>query len=184
MSLNFTGTPVVPKRGANLAGRKTTGVRTSLLKKGQKVITLGEDVLKDMNLTDLGDGLKVKVVSGNGAVWAGKLMIQPDPDGPLTLRYVSKDKKTAAHIMSASLPFEHAAKAKFKVYGEDKAVVLVVPTESDATGKKEATSDATDAEKSEGTEGDAAATTGDAAAAGDAAAVAGEAPAADADFSA
>jgi hypothetical protein len=136
MALNFSGEAIVPQRGVNLTGRKTTGVRVSSLKKGQKVITIGSDVLETMGLTDLGDGIKVKAVKGTGAVWGGKLMIQPADDGPLTLRYVSKGKKTAAHVMSASLPFDVSAKAKFKVYPEDKALVIMIPTENDAPAKE------------------------------------------------
>ena len=150
MALNFSGEAIVPKRGVNLTGRKTTGVRVSSLKKGQKVITIGPDVLTAMGVGDLGEGLKVKAVKGNGAVWGGKLMIQPDPQGPLTLRYVSKDKKTAAHIMSASLPFEHSAKAKHKVYPEDKALVLVIPTADDAEAAGEKAAGATAEQQAEG----------------------------------
>ena len=43
MALNFSGEAIVPQRGVNLSGRKTSGVRTSVLKKGQKVITFGSD---------------------------------------------------------------------------------------------------------------------------------------------
>lgn len=133
MSLSFQGDAIVPQRGTNLTGRKTSGVRVSSLKKGQKVITIGSDVLTELGLTDLTDsGVKVKVVQGTGAVWGGKLMIQPAEDGPLTLRYVSKEKKSAGQIMSASLPLEFSAKAKYKVYADDKALVIVIPTQADA----------------------------------------------------
>ena len=172
MALNFSGESIVPKRGVNLTGRKTTGVRTSILKKGQKVITLGGDVLEALKLGDLGDGLKVKVVKGSGAVWGGKLMVQPATDGALTLRYVNKEKKTAAHIMSASLPFEHAAKAKYKVYEDDKALVIVIPETDDETGKADKQADAPTETAAEGGEG------------GDAPAGEGAAAAGDADFAA
>lgn len=164
MGLNFTGDDIIPKRGTNLTGRKTTGVRVSVLKKGQKVITIGEDVLKEMGVGDIGDGLKVRVRKGSGATWEGKLMVQVAEDGALTLRYVNKAKKTAAHIMSASLPFDVSAKCKIKVYANDKAVVLMIPTESDAEGKaaEKASGDAPAGEGEQTGSGDDA-STGDAA---------------------
>lgn len=135
MALAFQGTDIAPKRGVNLTGRVTTGVRLSTLKKGQKAITIGSDVLALMGLTDLTDkGIKVKVVQGTGAAWQGKLLVQPADDGPFTLRYVSAKKKSAGHVMSSSLPFDVSDKAKYKVYAEDKALVLVIPTAAPATG--------------------------------------------------
>lgn len=128
MTLSFQGTDVTPKRGANLTGRKTTGVRLSVLKKGQKAITIGSDVLAQLGVGDLGDkGIKVVVREGSGAAWGGKLMIAPDEKGPFTLRYVSAKKKSAAHVMSSSLPFTVSDKASYKVYAEDKALVIKVP---------------------------------------------------------
>lgn len=128
MTLSFQGTDVTPKRGANLTGRKTTGVRLSVLKKGQKAITIGSDVLAQLNVGDLGDkGIKVVVREGSGAAWGGKLMIQPHAEGPFTLRYVSAKKKSAAHVMSSSLPFAVSDKASYKVYAEDKALVVKIP---------------------------------------------------------
>lgn len=128
MTLNFQGSDITPKRGANLTGRKTTGVRLSTLKKGQKAITIGSDVLALMGVGDLGEkGIKVVVREGSGAAWAGKLMIQPHADGPFTLRYVSAKKKSAGHVMSSSLPFTVSDKAKYKVYAEDKALVVAIP---------------------------------------------------------
>lgn len=130
MTLNFQGTEITPKRGANLTGRKTTGVRLSVLKKGQKAITIGSDVLAAMGLTDLGEGIKVAVKQGTGAAFQGKLLVQVADNGPFTLRYVSAKKKSAGHVMSSSLPFDVSDKAKYKVYAEDKALVIAVPAVS------------------------------------------------------
>lgn len=131
MALNFQGTDITPKRGVNLTGRKTSGVRLSILKKGQKSITIGFDVLEQLGITDLGEGVKVKVALGTGAAWGGKIMVQPATDGPFTLRYVSAKKKNAGHIMSSSLPFDVSAKAPFKVYADDKALVIKIPAASE-----------------------------------------------------
>lgn len=151
MALNFQGTDIQPRRGVNLTGRKTTGVRLSSLKKGQKAITIGEDVMSQMGITELGDkGIKVVVKLGSGAAWAGKLMIMPQEGGPFTLRYVNIKKRKAAHIMSSSLPFTVSSKAKYKVYADDKALVVAIPAADDEEGKVEAEAETTAAEADEG----------------------------------
>lgn len=160
MALNFQGTDITPKRGVNLTGRKTSGVRLSILKKGQKSITIGFDVLEQLAITDLGEGIKVKVALGTGAAWGGKIMVQPAEDGPFTLRYVSAKKKNAGHIMSSSLPFDVSAKAPFKVYADDKALVIKIPAASEAAPADGAAADGEGA--AAGTDGAAAGAEGDA----------------------
>lgn len=149
MGLNFQGELIVQKRTNNLASRKTTGVRVSCLSKGQKVITIGADVLAEMGLTDLGEGIKVKVTKGSGVIWGGKIMVQPAEDGTMTLRYVNSKKKSAGSVMSSALPFEFSAKTKYKVYPEDKALVFIAPTADEKPAKAEGDAPAADA-KAEG----------------------------------
>jgi hypothetical protein len=149
MALNFQGTDITPKRGANLTGRKTTGVRLSVLKKGQKSITIGNDVLSQLGLTDLGDkGIKVVVREGSGAAWQNKILVQVADNGPFTLRYVSTKKKSAGHVMSSSLPFAVSDKAKYKVYADDKALVIAIPS-APAAGGTPAPADGADADFAE-----------------------------------
>lgn len=128
MAFNFTGEDLTPKRGGNPLGRKLEGVRVSMLKKGQNQITLGEDVLEQLALAAIPVAAKVTVGTGK---MEGKLAIVFG-DGPFKLNYTSAKRKTTAHIMSSSLPITVAGKAEFKVFAEDKAVVIQLPTAAPA----------------------------------------------------
>lgn len=124
MAFNFTGDVLTPKRGGNPQGRKLEGVRVSMLKKGQNQITLGEDVLAELKLTTIPVAATVTVGSGK---MEGKIAVVFG-EGPFKLNYTSAKRKTTAHIMSSSLPITAAGKAEFKVFPDDKALVIQLPT--------------------------------------------------------
>lgn len=133
MAINFTGSAIEPKRGGNPQGRKLEGVRVAKLKKGQNQITLGEDVMSALGLTEDMVPAKAKITVGADK-FAGKLLIQLAEDGPFAIRFTSPKRKTSVNIMSSSLPITVGGKAEFKVLADDKAVVIQLPTaEADAS---------------------------------------------------
>lgn len=145
MTINFSGTTLAPKRGGNPQGRKLEGVRVSALKKGQNAITFGEDVLAELGLSTIpDDGVQATITQGEGK-FEGKVLVTFGA-GDFKLRYVSAKRKTTAHIMSSSIPVTASGKAKFKVYADDKAIVIAVPTAADATPAADTASGGADAD--------------------------------------
>lgn len=129
MAIQFSGEALAPKQGGNPLGRKLEGVRVSALKKGQNAITFGEDVMASLNLGALPEkGLPARITKGTGK-FEGKLLIEfgEGDDFKFRLRYVSGKRKTTAHIMSSAIPVSVSGKAKFKVYADDKAIVIAPP---------------------------------------------------------
>lgn len=126
MALNFTGDVLAPKRGGNPLGRKLEGVRVATLKKGQNQITFGEDVMSALGLTADAIPAKANVTVGKDK-FAGKLLIALAADGPFQIRWTSPKRKTSVNIMSSSLPVTGSGKADYKVFAEDKAIVIQLP---------------------------------------------------------
>lgn len=136
MALNFTGTTLSPKRGGNPLGRKLEGVRVATLKKGQNQITLGEDVMEALGITaeKVDAKLNATVTAGTDK-FAGKLLVKLG-EGPFLVRWTSPKRKTSVNIMSSALPIEHGGKAEYKVFADENAVVIQLPTApaADASG--------------------------------------------------
>lgn len=134
MALNFTGNVLAPKRGGNPLGRKLEGVRLATLKKGQNQITLGNDVMEALGLTaaDIDGDTKLKAKITVGAdKFAGKLLVAFG-EGDFLVRWTSPKRKTSINIMSSSLPITVGGKADYKVFAEDKAVVIQLPVAPEA----------------------------------------------------
>ena len=147
MSLKFEGTKLSPKRGMNGEARKLTGIRLSKLKKSQNQITFGEDVLKELGITtaQIDGKLKAAITEGTGKQ-AGKLLVTFDgTDGEFLMRWSSAKRKTSANIMSSALPIAKAvASATYKVFPDEKAVVIALP-DADAPAAPAPAGDATPA---------------------------------------
>lgn len=129
MALNFTGETLTPKRGGNPLGRKLEGVRVAALKKGQKQITFGEDVMEQLGLTaekiDADTKLKAAVTVGTGK-FEGKLLVKFG-EGDFLVRWTSPKRKTSVNIMSSALPVEVPGKAQFKTFPDENAIVIQLP---------------------------------------------------------
>lgn len=128
---SFIGDSLSPRRGGNLVNREFTGVRLSMLKKGQNQITFGKDVLEQLGNPVVPS--KVSVVAGKEK-HAGKLLVVfGAEDGGFQLRYSNTKKPSSAHVMSSALPLtEPVSRASFKVFPESKAVVIELPTSAPA----------------------------------------------------
>lgn len=126
---SFQGTTLAPRRGGNLANREFTGIRLSILKKGQNQITFGKDVLDAVGVKEI--PTKVTVVVGEDKQ-AGKLLVKFG-EGPFHLRHSNAKKPSSAHIMSSTLPLTKAvASAAYKVFPESNALVLELPAAAPA----------------------------------------------------
>jgi hypothetical protein len=134
MALNFTGESLSPKRGGNGLARKLEGVRVAKLKKGQNQITLGDDVMTALGLTaDQIDGkLKAAVTKGTDK-FAGKVLIKFG-EGDFLVRWTSPKRKTSIALMSSALPVDANGKADYKVFADEKAIVIQMPTAPAAGG--------------------------------------------------
>ena len=89
--------------------------------------------------------LKAAITEGTGKQ-AGKLLVTFDgTDGEFLMRWSSAKRKTSANIMSSALPIAKAvASATYKVFPDEKAVVIALP-DADAPAAPAPAGDATPA---------------------------------------